>query len=459
MIIKNGLIVSEQNTYKADILLKDEKIECIGNNIAEEGHEIIDAEGKYVIPGAIDVHTHMNLIAGKYPTVDDFYSGTIAAACGGTTTIVDHLGFGPKGCNLSHQINKYHELAHDKAMIDYSFHGVVQHLNDKILDELEHHVNNGIISFKVYMTYNNKLSDDKLYRVLKKMKQVGGIVPVHAENDQVINYFRAKYKSQGKIAPIYHAKSRPNNTESEAIGRILNLAKLAGDAPVYIVHLSTKEGLIEVKEARKRGQKNIFVETCTQYLTLTQEEYKKDNFEGLKYIMAPPLRTKKDIDFLWDGINQGDIQTIGTDHCPFSFRQKLIAKNDFTIAPGGGPGVEERVSVIFSEGVSKGKISINKFVEVMCTNPSKIYGLYPKKGVIQPGSDADIVIINPNIEQEIKIKDLHGNSDYSMYEGLKVKCKIDRVILRGTTIVKENKFLSNRIKGKFIKRKKVNKNL
>ena len=453
LLIKNGFVVSEKDTYKADILIENGKIKEIGDNIVADC-KVIDAIGKYIIPGAIDAHTHFDLSTGACRAVDDFYTGTVAAACGGTTTIIDHMGFGPRGCNLQHQIDEYHRLADDKTVIDYSFHGVIQHVNDDIIKEMKKVIEEGIPSLKVYMTYDFKLNDAEIFQVLKKAKECNGIIAVHAENHDIINYFRKKFSTEGKTKPIYHAYSRPNKTEAEAINRMIYLSELAGDAPLYIVHLSTKEGLNEIKAARTRGMKNIFVETCPQYLTLTEKEYLKENNEGLKYIISPPLRKEADIDALWEGINNGDIQVIATDHCPFNFnKEKQFGKDDFTKCPNGAPGVEERVKVIFSEGVKKNKISINKFVEVMCTNPAKIYGCYPQKGVLLPGSDADIVIIDADKENIITHSELHTAVDYTLYEGKKVTGDIEYVIQRGEIIVENNKFIGKKGNGRFIKRK------
>jgi dihydropyrimidinase len=365
-LIKNGTIVTESDIFKGDILIEGEKISAIGNFDKNDYENVIDAEGKYVMPGAIDVHTHMELQQSeKYRAVDDFYTGTVAAAVGGTTSIIDHIGFGPKGCNLHHSIDNYHEIA-KKSVIDYSFHGVIQHIDDKILKELEEIIENeGIPSFKAYSTYGFKVEDEGFLRLLEQMKKSNGMLTVHAENDGVTNYLRDKFVNEGKKEPIYHALSRPNETEAETVERLINLSKMAGDAPLYIVHTSTKESLAAVRRAKQEGLKNLYVETCTQYLTLTDSKYEENgSIEGLKYLMSPPLRKQEDIDALWKGIENGDVQVIATDHCPFSFKeQKLDGKDDFTKSPGGAPGVEERVRVIFSEGVMKNRITPQKYLE------------------------------------------------------------------------------------------------
>ncbi|EGN35231.1 dihydropyrimidinase [Lachnospiraceae bacterium 1_4_56FAA] len=455
-IVKNGKIVSPSETYEADLCIENGVISCIGTDLeqkfASDEVQVIDAAGKYVLPGGVDVHTHMDLDVGFSRAVDDFYDGTVAAACGGTTSIVDHMAFGPAGCNLHHQLNEYHRLADDKAVIDYGFHGTVQHVNDEILDELESMVEDGVPSVKVYLTYGFKINDDGVLEVLKRMKELNGITAFHCENHDVVEHLKKEYSESGKTAPIYHAKSRPNIAEAEAVRRVLYLAKLAGDAPVYIVHLSCKESLEAVEEARKAGQKNIFVETCTQYLTMTEEKYKDE--DGLKYIMSPPLRTDADREALWKGLENGEIQIVATDHCPFNYGiEKQMGKDDFTKCPNGAPGVEERMILLFSEGVMKNRISLNRFVEVACTNPAKVYGLYPKKGILEPGADADLIILDPEREQTLTHANMHGAVDYTVYEGVPVKGYIDLVMQRGNVIAKENRFTGARGAGEFIHRK------
>lgn len=454
LIIKNGMIVTESETYFSDIMIENNKISCIGVDLSNDNAEVIDASGMYIIPGAVDVHTHMDIKSGDNHSIDDFYTGTVAAVCGGTTSIVDHVAFGPENCELSHQIDKYHKLAEGKAVIDYGFHGVIQYVNDEVLSEMESLSKKGISSFKIYMTYDFKLDDASILRVLKKAKELGIVIAVHAENHEVINYLRKKYVSKGYLEAIYHAKSRPDHCEAEAISRVLHLAALAGDAPIYIVHLSTEKGLEEIRKAKAQGQKNIFTETCTQYLTMTEEKYFESSDNGLKYIMSPPLRKKTDIDALWKGIQDDTIDVIATDHCSFNLKDdKQKGNNDFTKCPNGAPGVAERVMVIFSEGVMEKKISINRFVELLCTNPAKIYGMYPKKGCLIPGADADITIINPNYEYTLTRSMLQGAVDYTCFEGMKIRGSIDTVIQNGKVAYKNNKFLGKKGDGKFIRRK------
>lgn len=454
-VIRNGMIATDSQVFQGDILIENETIKAIGIDLSADGAEVIDAAGKYVLPGAVDVHTHMDLQSGKYRAVDDFYDGTVAAACGGTTSIVDHMAFGPVGSSLWHQVEEYHRLADDKAVIDYGFHGVIQHVNPSVLKEMKEIAEKeGITSFKIYMTYDFMLKDEDIFRVLKQAKEDGIVIAVHCENDGVINYLRKTYVEEGCMEPKYHPLSRPARCEAEAVNRMLHLSAMAGGAPLYIVHLSSKEGLLEVMKARASHQEHFAVETCTQYLTLTDDLY-QDRQEGLKAIMSPPLRKKEDIEALWEGLHDNIIDTIGTDHCPFNFaKEKQAGADDFTACPGGAPGVEERLRVIYSEGVAKGRITLSQLVNYLCTNPSRMYGLYPQKGTLLPGSDADLVILDPGKERVLTHADMHSAVDYTCYEGMKVQGDIDLVMQRGNVIVKDNQFLGSRGDGKYLKRHK-----
>ena len=455
MLIKNGMVVLEYGCETVDILIENSIIKEIGKDL--ESDDVIDAKGKYVLPGGVDVHTHMNLDVGIAVSQDDFYTGTVAAACGGTTTIVDHIAFGPIGCSLDYQVKKYHNLAEDKAVIDYGFHGVIQHIDDDVLSKMETMIDDGITSYKIYMTYDYCLNDDDIYTVLKRAKELGIIIAVHPENDEVIKK-RHEFVKKGLTAPIYHERSRPAECEAEAIGRIIEINKSAGDANLYVVHLSNQLGMNKINEAKLDRAENVFVETCPQYLFLNDEYYLKE--DGIKYILSPPLREKKNNDLLWQDIIAEDIDTIGTDHCPFDYKLKVkMGSDDFTKCPNGLPGVETRIPLMFSKGVLNGKISVNHFADICSTNPAKLFGMYPKKGVIKEGSDADIVIIDPNKNTIIRHDDLHENVDFTPYEGIEIKCSIDTVISRGDIIVKNNQFIGDKKRGKFIKRNKPNTNL
>ena len=464
-LIKGGTIVTSAGCFVGDIRIQDGKISEIGTHLPayekQQGRKergevetVIDAAGKYILPGGVDAHTHMDLDVGIARAVDDFYTGTVAAACGGTTTIVDHIGFGPKNCPLGYQIEAYHKLADGNAVVDYGFHGVVQYINEHTFAEMEELFGEGITSFKGYLTYDYKLDDGQIYELMCKMKELGGMPAFHAENHDVIQLLRKEMVSQGKLQPVYHPQSRPAELEAEAVSRLLKIAHLAGDAPVYIVHLSTAAGLEEIREARSRGQKNIYVETCPQYLLLDDTNYLRE--DALKYIMSPPLRKEADEAALWEGLAKDDIQIVGTDHCPFNYAvEKQRGKDDFTACPNGAPGVEERMQVLYSEGVAKNRISLSQYVKITAENPAKAFGLFPKKGVIQPGSDADLVIFDPDAEEILTKANMRCAVDYTLYEGMKVQGRIEKVLLRGTVIVENHEFTGARGQGKFLVRGKT----
>jgi dihydropyrimidinase len=451
LVIKNGLVVLENEVITADVLIENGVISRIGKNLS--GAEEIDAAGKYVLPGGIDVHTHFCLDVGIAVAQDDFYTGTVAAVCGGTTTIVDHPGFGPAGCRLDHQIKLYHTLAEGKAVIDYSFHGVMQHVDDDVLGRMETLADEGITSYKIYMTYGFKISDEGIYAVLKRAKELGVMIAVHPENDGLVNARRRELSQSGHTAPKYHALSRPEPCEAEAINRVIQISAVAGDAPLYIVHLSNHLGMQTIRLAKKNGIKNLFTETCPQYLLLDDSYY--EHGDGLKYILSPPLRDKANNALLWEDIQSGYIDTVATDHCPFDYtlKQKL-GGGDFTQCPNGMPGVELRYPLMFSEGVMKNRISPVAFARLCATNPAKLFGMYPKKGVIRPGSDADIVIMDAEKGYTVTHNKLHEYVDYTPYEGININCSVDCVISRGEVIVRNNEFTGIKGRGLFIKRGK-----
>jgi len=452
LLVKGGLVVTETTEEVCDVLCSQEKVKRIGKALPAEGTEVIDAAGKIVIPGAVDVHTHLCLDTGIATVSDDFYTGTLAAAFGGTTTIVDHPGFGPAGCTLDHQIKKYHALAEGKAVIDYGFHGVIQHVDDDVLAMMGTLTDEGITSFKVYTTYGFKLSDDEIYRVLERAGELGTLIAVHPENDGVVNYLREKFRSEGKLSPRYHPLSRPAECEAEAVSRMILLAKMAHDAPLYIVHLTNALALGFIQSARKRGQKNLHAETCPQYLLLDEGLYDLPGMEGLKFLMCPPLRSASDREALWRGL-ASDIDTIATDHCPFFFEsQKVMGKDDFTKCPSGAPGIEERVPLVFSEGVAKKRLTLRRFTELCCSAPAKLFGLYPQKGVIKEGSDADLVIIDPEKRIVLGRDKLHSNVDYSAYEGFEVRGYPVCTISRGDVIIRDGTFSGRAGRGRLIKR-------
>lgn len=453
-LIKNGTIVTEGKEFLGDIYIRDGIIVEIGENIDKTADEIIDARGKFVLPGGVDAHTHLNIHMGDIVAKDDFYTGTVAAACGGTTSIIDHMGFGPKGCNLHHQLKVYHKYAAGNAVIDYGFHGVIQQVDDSIINEMESMVRDeGISSFKIYLTYDNKVSDEEALKVLIKLKELGAVTTVHCENDGVINYFRNLFVREGKTDPIYHALSRPEESEAEAVNRMISLADVAGDAPLYIVHVSCEKSMEHIVKAQ-RQDKNVMAETCPQYLFLDENMYREKNLQGLKYIMSPPLRKKENQDLLWKDISNNNIQVVATDHCPFDFKgDKQRGKDDFTKCPNGGPGIETRIPLLFSEGVMKGKIDIKIFVDIVSTNPAKIFGIYPKKGSISAGADADIIIIDPEKEVTLSKAMLHENVDYTPYEGIKLRGYPVLTMVRGKVVARDNVFVGEKGYGEYLYRK------
>jgi dihydropyrimidinase len=418
--------------------------------------EIIDGTGKILIPGGIDVHTHLSLDTGEAVSSDDFYTGTRAAVWGGTTSIIDHPGFGPPGCALDHQIRKYHDLAGGKAVIDYGFHAVIQHVDDGVLAAIDDLASEGITSCKIYLTYGYKTGDGEALRVLEKARDAGVLVAVHPENDGVISLLRRRFAASGKLAPRYHPLSRPAECEAEAVNRMILLARMASGAPLYIVHLSCGLALEYIRAARERGQRNIYAETCPQYLLLDDGRYDLPGEQGLKYIISPPLRKKADNEALWKALAR-DIDAVATDHCPFFFEtQKILGKDDFTKCPGGAPGIEERIPLLFSEGVAKGRISLRRFTELCSTGPAKLFGLYPRKGVIAEGSDADLVLIDPAKTWTIRRGGIHANVDYSPYEGMDVQGAVDTVISRGTVLLRNGVFSAEAGRGRFLKRGRFN---
>lgn len=451
-LIKNGLLVYEGQAQIGDLFMEDGVIRETGGVISRSCDEVLDAAGRIVIPGGIDPHTHMELQQSEqYRSADDFYTGGVAAAVGGTTTIIDHIGFGPKGCNLHYAIDRYMVKA-EPCPIDYAFHGVIQAVDDEILMEMRGLIETeGITSFKAYSTYGFKIEDEGMFRLLETVKAAGGILTCHCENDAVTNLLRRRALSNGHTEAVWHAKTRPVETEAESAGNVMDLARMAGDAPFYIVHTSAGYTLDKVRFARAMGLKNTHVETCTQYLYLTEDQYTAGgNGEGIKYLMSPPLRQRSDVEALWGGIFDGTVETIGTDHCPFMYREKAAGLHDFTLAPGGAPGVTERLRVVYTEGVVKRGLSLPRFVQLTSTNAARLFGLYPKKGTLVPGSDGDIVILNPNKTEILKAAASPSACDYSVYEGYQSACTIDEVFLRGVQVAEGNAFLGKKGDGQFI---------
>ncbi len=458
-IIKNGTIVTAADTYQGEILIEDGKITQIGTNLTAIGAEVIDAKGCFVFPGGIDPHTHLDMPFGGTVTKDDFESGTIAAAFGGTTTVIDFC-LTNKGEPLKNAIQTWHEKSREKAVIDYGFHLMISEINEKVLNELPQVINeDGISSFKVFMAYKNVLQadDETLFRTLVTAKEHGALVMVHAENGDVIDYLTKKALEEGKTAPIYHALTRPQELEGEATGRAANFTGLA-NSQLYVVHVSCADAVEQIAKARSKGF-DVWGETCPQYLVLDQSYLEKPNFEGAKYVWSPPLREKWNQDVLWNALKNGQLQTLGSDQCSFDFKgQKELGRGDFTKIPNGGPIIEDRLTILFSEGVKKGRISLNQFVDITSTRIAKLFGLFPKKGTIAIGADADLVIFDPNIERVISAETHHMAVDYNAFEGMNVTGEPVSVLSRGEFVVRDKQFVGKPGSGKYLKREKYNNN-
>jgi dihydropyrimidinase len=420
-VIKNGRVVTAVDDYNADILIEDGTIVMIGKTIDADADRVIDAKGRLVIPGGIDPHTHMELPFGGTFAKDTFETGTRAAAFGGTTTIID-FAVQYKGQSLQEAIDAWHAKADGKTAIDYGFHLICTDLPDQRLGEMRRMIDQGVSSFKLFMAYPGVflVDDGTIYKAMRMAGENGGLICMHAENGVVIDVIVKEALARGETAPKYHALTRPTKAEAEGVHRAIALAEIANTA-VYIVHLSCDDSLQEVTRARDMGVP-AFAETCPQYLFLDYSVYEQPGFEGAKYVMTPPIRDKANQEKLWRGLQFNDLQVVSTDHCPFCFKeQKELGRDDFSKIPNGGPGVENRMSLVYNGGVASGRISVNRFVEIVSTNAAKIFGLFPKKGTIAVGSDADIVIFDPNEELTISAKTHHMNVDYSCYEGWKVK--------------------------------------
>ncbi len=452
-LISNGIVVTARQTIAADVLVEGETIKEVRAGIpASPGARTIDARGMYVMPGGIDAHTHLDMPFGGTTSADDFETGTRAAAFGGTTSIVD-FAIQPRGTRMRDALDTWWKKAENRACIDYGLHMIVTDLGSSGLEDMDDVVREGVASFKLFMAYPNVLmvDDATIFKALSQTAKNGALICMHAENGSVIDVIIARALAEGKTAPVYHALTRPTRAEAEAVHRAIAMAEIAG-APVYIVHLSSEDALNEVREARDRGVP-AFAETCPQYLLLSIEELERPNFEGAKYVFTPPLRTKDNLPKLWDGLKHDHLQVVSTDHCPFCFEdQKILGKDDFTKIPNGGPGIENRLQLIYHHGVNAGKLSLNRFVELTSTTPARIFGMYPKKGEIAPGSDADLVIWDPNAAHVISAQTHHMRVDYSMFEGFHVRGNARIVLSRGEVIVENGQFHGKPGRGQYLRR-------
>jgi len=454
ILIKNGRIITATDDYMADIFIEGETISQIGKNLKVNADQEIDAAGKLVMPGGIDPHVHLDMpFMGTYSS-DNYQTGTRAALYGGTTTVIDFI-LQTQGKSLQSALQEWKGRSDNNAVGDYSFHMAVTDFNEDTKKEIQHFIEvEGITSFKTFMAYKGALmiDDRQMVGLMQEVKKHGGLINVHATNGDMIDFLIAKHKSEGKLSPLYHYLSQPEVTEAEASSRFADLADYTG-CPGYIVHLTCEGALNAVRFATRRNQ-HVFVETCIQYLILDASLYEQ-NFEGAKWVMSPPLREKKDQETLWAGLNQGLVNVVATDHCPFMWEQKLMGKDDFSKIPNGHPAIENRMELLFSEGVNKGRITLNKYVEVASTNAAKIFGMFPKKGTIAIGSDADIVLFDPNEKHTLSAKTHHMNVDYSGYEGWQVTGKVKTVLLRGQVVIDNNECKVSKGYGQFVKRNKV----
>jgi dihydropyrimidinase len=452
-LIRNGTVVTATDTFASDVGILNGQIIAIGKDLpTDNAGKVIDARGMLVMPGGIDVHTHLDMPFGGTMSADDFESGTIAAAFGGTTTLID-FAIQYKGQTLHQAFDTWMKKADGKAAIDYAFHCIITDLADAQLAEMKTLVREGIPTFKLFMAYPGvfMLDDASIFRAMSQAADSGGMICMHAENGGAIDVIVQRALAEGKRAPKYHALTRPTTAEAEATSRSIALAEMAG-APVYIVHLSCNDALEKVREARDRGLR-AYAETCPQYLYLSLENMDAPGFEGAKYVFTPPLREKWHQEKLWQGLAKDDLQVVSTDHCPFCFKeQKELGKNDFTKIPNGGPGIEHRLSLVYSGGVHGGRFSPNRFVQLVSTAPAKLFGLYPRKGTIAVGSDADLVVFDPNEEQTISAKTHHMRVDYSMFEGIRVKGIPKIVLSRGRTVIENGRFAGKPGTGQFLKR-------
>ncbi|MBW5445530.1 dihydropyrimidinase [Cohnella sp. CFH 77786] len=457
-LIKNGTIVTASDQFYGDILIDDGIIVMIGADLDAQGAEVVDASGCYVFPGGIDPHTHLDMPFGGTVTKDDFESGTIAAAYGGTTTIIDFC-LTSKGVPLKNAVDVWHAKSKGKAVIDYGFHLMVAEVNDDVLLELPRIIEEeGITSLKVFMAYKNvfQADDGTLFRTLQLAKEQGALVMVHAENGDVIAYLIEQALRNGQTDPIYHALTRPPELEGEATGRAAELTGLA-DSQLYVVHVTCAEAVRKIAEARERGLR-VYGETCPQYLVLDQSCLEKPDFEGAKYVWSPPLREAWHQQVLWDALWNGQLQTVGSDQCSFDFKgQKELGQGDFSKIPNGGPTIEDRFSILYSEGVRQGRISLHKFVDIVSTASAKLFGLFPRKGTIAIGSDADLVIFDPHVVRTISASTHHMKVDYNAFEGMEVTGQPRSVLVRGEFVIRDNAFVGVPGSGQYLRRQRFNR--
>lgn len=448
-LLKGGFVVTGEDVLKMDVLIENEKISKMGENLKDDEAQVVNVQDKLLFPGFIDAHTHFDLGVSGTVTADDFVTGSRAALLGGTTTVID-FATQYHGETLKQAYANWLAKAKDKASCDYGFHMAISDWNSSVRDEVQDMIDMGVSSFKLYMTYDDMIvSDKEIYQILKRLKEVGGITGVHCENSGIIKALVAEEKEKGNTGTASHPITRPDAVEAEAVSRLLRIAEIA-DSPIIIVHLSTKAGYEEIMRARKRGQK-VYVETCPQYLLLDESLYSLPSPEGLKYMISPPLRKEADRECLWSALADNQIQTLSTDHCSFTLEQKKMGENNFTAVPCGMPGVEDRAILLYTYGVKENKLSLNQMCRLLSENPAKLYGAFPRKGLISVGGDADIVVFDPNASGVISAKTQAYNTDYAPFEGYKTSGRVDQVYLRGQKVVDNHKVVAEH-QGAYLKR-------
>jgi dihydropyrimidinase len=460
VLIRGGRIVTAADDYVADLYVEDETITLIGESLDVSADKVIDAAGKYVLPGCIDPHTHLDMPFGGTVTIDDVESGQISAAFGGTTCHVDFI-IQPQGATFAAAFDEWRAKANGKQMIDMGYHMAITDLeNGGTLEELASLPDQGITSYKLFMAYKGALmvDDATLYRAMEVAAKSGALVMVHAENGDVVDILVREALEAGNTDPLYHALTRPPEAEGEATNRAIQLARLAG-APLYVVHVTCKEAVDPIAAAREKGW-DVWGETCTQYFFNSLDDIAKPNFEGAKYVYSPPVRDKANWDVLWNAVRTDALSAISTDHCAFLWDgQKTLGRDDFSKIPNGGPGLEDRLKMIHHFGVREGHFSLNRMVELLSTNPAKLFGLYPRKGTVAVGSDADLVVFDPERQVTLSASTHHSKSDYSLYEGTTVTGAPDVVLLRGHVLVENDELVASPGIGQFVKRARFGEEL
>ncbi len=460
VLIKNGRIVTAADDYVGDVYVEGERIALIGESLDVQADKTIDASGKYVLPGCVDPHTHLDMPFGGTVTVDDFESGQRSAAFGGTTCHVDFCIQG-RGQSFGEALDAWHAKREGKALIDNGFHIAVTDLREGgSLEELASLPDQGVTSYKLFMAYKGALmvDDETLFRTMEVAAETGALVMVHAENGDAIDVLVKQALAEGKTEPKYHALTRPPETEGEATNRAIQLARVAG-SPLYVVHVSCQEAIEPIQTARDKGW-NVHGETCTQYFFVDYTFLERPDFEGAKYVYTPPPRAKENQELLWNAVRTDVLSVISTDHCAFLWDgQKTIGRDDFSKIPNGGPGLENRLHMIHEFGVRAGRISLNRMVELLCTNPAKLFGLYPRKGTVAVGSDADIVVFDPEKRHTISASTHHTKVDYNLYEGTEVTGSPEVVLLRGWVLVENGDLVAQPGVGQFVKRARFGEQL